>query len=86
VIWRDEIGYQLPAGGAQGIESGGKLMRRSASKLAANTNAAAVSAIGGDASKQAPSIGELHFHGMTRSDADFFEARTRTLLAELAVA
>lgn len=86
VIWRDEIGYQLPAGGAEGIESGGKLMKRSASKLAANTNAAAVSAIGGGASKQAPSIGELHFHGMTRSDADFFEARTRTLFAELAAA
>lgn len=87
VIWRDEIGYQLPAGGAEGIENGGKLMKRSASKLAANTNASAASAIGATgASKQGLSIGEVHFHGMTRSDADFFDARMRSALGEWAAA
>jgi len=87
VIWRDEIGYQLPAGGAEGIENGASMMRRSASKLAANTNASAASAIGATGgAKQGPSIGELHFHGMTRADADFYETRTRALWAELAAA
>jgi hypothetical protein len=62
-------------------------MRRSASKLAANTNASAASAIGATGgAKQGPSIGELHFHGMTRADADFYETRTRALWAELAAA
>ena len=86
-VWRDEIGYQLPAGAAKGIEKGKPLMLRAAASTAANTNAAgrATSSIT-TAGPGGVVIHELHFHGMSRGDADMYEAHTRRLWTELAAA
>ena len=88
-IWRDDIGYQLPAGAAQGVEKGKPLLTRAASSLATSTNTAGARSAGTLApatARAGVSIGELHFHGMSRGDADFYEARTRALWAELGAA
>jgi tape measure domain-containing protein len=88
VLWEKKIGYQLPAGQAKGIERGVPLVNRAIDRMAQSTTARAANANGGSASGVASGGNvynvNLTFHGMTRSDADHYEARTRVLLQELA--
>jgi tape measure domain-containing protein len=85
-VWRDEIGYQLPAGAAQGVAKGAPLLLNAAGKLAVQTTGAGSLGNGGQATGGRSVVieGGVHFHGMTRSDADFFDARMRNLLREVA--
>ncbi|RTL09254.1 MAG: hypothetical protein EKK62_03175 [Acidimicrobiia bacterium] len=45
-LWRDEIGYQLPAGAAEGVYDGAPLMARAARDVAGSTTVAGAASVG----------------------------------------
>ena len=86
-VWRDEIGYQLPAGAAQGVQKGAPLLLNAAGRLAMQTTGAGKLGNAHGAGAGRPVVieaGAFVFHGATRSDADFIEARIRAVLREVA--
>ncbi len=90
--WRDEIGYQLPAGAAEGVYDGAPLMARAANDVAGTTTAAgAKGASSAGMGGGGLTIGQLGpFYARTAADAhaiaDEVEARVRILFAELSYA
>lgn len=93
-VWADDIGYQLPAGAAEGVYDGAPLMARAArdvAGLSTGAGAGAAASVGGMGGGGGVTIGQIGpFYARTAADAqaiaDAVEERVRAIIGELSYA